>query len=165
MDLECPLKPYLKDSQKLQQKLAWLTKDKIKKVISSWRGRIQQKVPLYSAVKVKGKRLCDLTRAGCQVEPPTKTVYLYQSKLLKFWPVDEKRPWPEAKIWLKVGKGFYVRSFVAELGEKLGVGAVVIRLIRTKIGSWELSQAIPGENILANEDRLRLLTQDRPVSQ
>jgi len=116
-----------------------------------------QQVPLFSAVKVGGSPLYRLARQGKRpIDIPSKEVEIKKMILCSFRPADESslKNWdqkeveevisilPEVELLMEVGKGFYVRSFASDLGKKLGVGGVVTKLVRTKIGSYRLDRAI-----------------------
>ena len=147
-------------------KLKKVSEEKTKKIITKkYLGNIVQTVPLYSAVKHKGQRLYKLARKGRinDIVLPKREVELtefsivgfFEGKLLKRDNLKMAlNTFPKLNIRLKVSKGFYVRSFVNDLGGEFGVGAVTTKLVRTKIGSYLLKDAIAiKEDIRASEDR------------
>ncbi len=150
------------------ENLEKINREKIEQIVrKKYLGKIVQTVPLYSAVKHKGQRLYRLARKGNhkKIVLPKKEVDLIKFSIIEFFPLKEKRikpvdykkalkNFPKLKINLKVSKGFYVRSFVSDLGKEFRVGAVTTKLVRTKIGPHLLDEAIEiKEDIQASEDR------------
>jgi tRNA pseudouridine55 synthase len=112
---------------------------KLKEVLKNLEGEIKLKVPLYSAVKVSGTPLYKLARKGVKVEPPLKKMKIYRLKLLGHWPKNKKYI---LKIEMKCGSGTYARSVAEEIGRKLGLPATLSNLRRTKIGQFNVKDAI-----------------------
>lgn len=108
--------------------------ERARRVLEQLTGEIEQKVPRYSAVKIKGKRAYELARAGQQVEMPVRKVRVYQLELVEY-------RWPELKINCKVSSGTYVRALGEEIGRLLGVGAYVKELRRTEVGEYRVEAA------------------------
>ncbi|MFH1601926.1 MAG: tRNA pseudouridine(55) synthase TruB [Candidatus Shapirobacteria bacterium] len=116
-------------------KIKKLTQDQISLALRSFGEKYMQTVPLYSAVKRKGKPLYRYARQGKKLENlPQKQVQIKKINLLSF----RNYLFPEIEVKLRVSKGFYVRSFAHDLGEKLGTGAVLSALERTRIGRFYL---------------------------
>lgn len=105
-------------------------------------GQIDQRPPAYSAVRVGGERLYRAARRGEEVEAPLRRVRVETFELLRFDP-------PDVDIRVVCSAGTYVRSLVADLGEALGCGAHLIRLVRTRIGPYRLAEAVPPERVEA----------------
>jgi tRNA pseudouridine55 synthase len=103
-------------------------------------GEIKQVPPMYSAVKVGGKRLYELARAHQEVAREARTVEVY-----RFAPVRIEHPF--VKFVVECGKGTYVRSLVAEVGRYLGCGATLKTLQRAAIGPFRIEQAIGVDEI------------------
>jgi tRNA pseudouridine55 synthase len=99
-------------------------------------GAGQQTPPMYSAVKVEGRRLHQLARAGAEVERASRPIEIHRFELVAFDP-------PRARFAVDCSKGTYVRSLVADLGTALGCGAHLTRLRRTRSGPYDLSRALP----------------------
>lgn len=97
-------------------------------------GCIQQIPPKYSALKIGGKRACDIVRKGGEVILKPREVRVYEFKILNF-------DWPKVKFLVKCGSGTYIRSLVHDLGSKLRCGAYVDELRRTKIGDYSIADA------------------------
>jgi len=123
----------------LRKKLAGLTQELVKEKLKEFEGETVQLVPPFSAVKVGGRRLYRLARKGkIKLEDlPRRKAMVYKIELLEF----KKGRFPKVKIRMIVGKGTYVRSVIYQLGERLGVGAVVSKLVRTRIGPFSLKES------------------------
>jgi tRNA pseudouridine55 synthase len=99
-------------------------------------GASAQVPPMYSAIKQGGRRLHELARAGAAVERAARAIEIARFELLAFES-------PRAAFAVDCSKGTYVRSLVADLGERLGCGAHLTRLRRTRSGPFDLSRALP----------------------
>ncbi len=105
------------------------------------RARIDQVPPAFSAIQVDGRRSYDRARAGEEVSLPPRAVVVHALRLVDAsGSVDGASPW--ADLDLHVGKGYYVRSFARDLGERLGVPAHLAALRRTASGPFTLAQAV-----------------------
>lgn len=111
--------------------------EKITASLEKFKGDILQVPPMYSALKVNGKKLCDLAREGKTVERKPRSVTTHKLELLEFDGVN-------GKIKMSVSKGFYVRTLIDDLGRELGTYATMSHLQRTRIGPFRLTDA---ENI------------------
>ena len=100
-------------------------------------GDIEQMPPKYSALKVGGRRACDIVRAGGEVDLKARDVRIDRFEIVEW-------NWPEVKFVVDCGSGTYIRSLIADLGEALGVGAYVAELRRTRLGSWVLADCERG---------------------
>lgn len=116
-------------------------KDDLEKILDNYRGEIVQIPPMYSALKVDGKKLYDLARSGIEIERKKRKVNIYAIDILDF-------DFPYAKILVKCSKGTYIRSLVDDIGEDLGTFAYVKELIRVKVGEFEIDKAIKSSDIL-----------------
>lgn len=115
--------------------------DKIKEeqfeaALDTFVGEIEQVPPPYSAVKVKGRKAYEMAREGEEVDLAPRRINVYSLELLEWAP-------PEAVIDVYCSSGTYVRSLAHDLGEKLGCGAHLIGLRRTKSGRFTLRDAVP----------------------
>ncbi len=124
-----------------------LTRELIEAAFAKFRGPIFQTPPMYSAVKIGGKRLYELARAGEEVERAARPVTVFEL-LLRDFSADE------IKLSVTCSKGFFVRTLAAELGEALGCGAHLCALRRTQSGPFALSQAIPLAELVAQGPEL-----------
>jgi tRNA pseudouridine55 synthase len=119
-------------------------------------GSLQQVPPMHSALKHKGEPLYALARRGIEIERPARAVKVHRLWLVRW---DAGRP----IIGVECGKGLYVRTLAEDLGRALGCGAHLGALRRTRVGSFDLAQAIGLEALEALEPdrrRARLLAVD-----
>jgi len=105
-------------------------------VLQSFVGEIEQVPPPYSSIKVKGRHAYDMARNGEEVDLDPRKINVYNLELLEWAP-------PEAVIDVFCSSGTYVRSLAHDLGEKLGCGAHLIGLRRTRSGRFTLRDAVP----------------------
>jgi tRNA pseudouridine55 synthase len=112
-------------------------------------GQIEQVPPAYSAIKVAGRRSYDLARSGASVALSARTVTIESIEL---------RSWERPVLHFRVccSKGTYIRSLARDLGERLGVGASLRRLIRLRVGPFDLSQAVDLEELAERRSALVL---------
>ena len=119
-----------------------VTKDEIENALKFFRGEIEQLPPIYSAIKVKGKKLYEYARKGETVEIKPRGVNVYENKILKFNYSDKL-----LELYISCSKGTYIRSIANDLGEKLGTYAHLIKLVRVKAGNFDIENSIRLENI------------------
>jgi tRNA pseudouridine55 synthase len=122
--------------------LQGVTLEVIKGVFKEFTGEIEQMAPIYSAVKVQGRRLYKYARKGKTVDLPRRRV-----SISKFEPIDIRLPRTDgdpAEVGFRLvgSKGTYVRSLVEDFGQRLGCGAYLKSLVRTRVGNYRLSQAL-----------------------
>ena len=108
----------------------------VEAALAAFRGEIMQTPPMYSAVQVGGVRLYDLARKGMEVERPARRVYIER---LTLEAADEGRN--EYTVRVACSKGTYVRTLCADIGERLGCGAALTSLRRTRSGVFTLADA------------------------
>jgi len=108
---------------------------RIAEVMASFVGDIQQVPPMYSAVKIKGKRLYELARKGTEVERKPKDVTVHELEVLS---VDL----PRVSFRVRCSTGTYVRVIVSDAGDKLGCGAHLAELVRTRSGRFDIAGAL-----------------------
>ena len=125
-----------------------LTRDEIERALPRFIGDIEQLPPMVSAVKIGGRRLHELARAGEDVERAPRPVHVDRFELLEF----EPGPYPEATFVVECGSGTYVRSLAADLGTALGGFAHLATLRRDRVGSFTLAEAHPLAAIEATPD-------------
>ena len=125
----------------LRQSSAEVTEEELKKVLGEFHGDIWQVPPSFSAKKVEGRKAYELARKGVSVEVPPKKVSIYSLELKQF-------QFPYFTLTCDVSSGFYVRSLVHDIGEKLGVGASVVEVRRTRVGPYHVERARSLEEIL-----------------
>jgi tRNA pseudouridine55 synthase len=105
-------------------------------------GEISQVPPMYSAVKVSGKPLYEAARRGEEVERAPRTVRIYEIRVEDFDAESQA-----AMMFIRCSSGTYVRTLAADLGDKLGGGAHLGNLTRLSIGSFNMNQAFPLEEL------------------
>ena len=98
-------------------------------------GTIRQTPPMFSALRRGGKRLYQLARAGVEVEREPREVTVHSIGL-------ERVSLPDFVIRVRCGKGTYVRTLAADIGARLGCGATLAALVRTRVGPYSLDQAV-----------------------
>ena len=113
---------------------AHLTEAEIRAAVLPFLGEIEQIPPLFSAVKVDGKRAYKLARSGQEAEIKPKTVEIKAFDIMRI-------ELPEIDFRVVCSKGTYIRSLARDLGAALGVGAHLTRLVRTRIGEYKLADA------------------------
>ena len=121
-----------------------LTKEDIEKVLSEFLGHIKQQVPIFSAIKVNGKKLYEYARNGEEVELPIRDIEIYDLKLVS----DIKDN--EFYIKCHVSKGTYIRSLIRDIGYELGTVATMVELERTKLGNFSLEDTYTIDDIRSN---------------
>lgn len=120
-----------------------VTTDDVAAALAVFSGRILQRPPAYSAVKLEGKRAYARARAGDPERPPAREVDVYAAELLEF----EPGPHAFARIQVRCGSGTYLRSIARDLGEALGVGGYLGRLVRAAYGPLAIEDAISSDAI------------------
>lgn len=131
-----------------------LTAEDVAAALTAFSGRILQRPPAYSAVKLEGKRAYTLARGGEPTRPPAREVEVYAISLLEFTP----GPRAVARIEVRCGSGTYLRAIARDLGEKLGVGGYLGRLVRTAYGPLRIEGAVGSDAVTDPEAvRARLL--------
>jgi tRNA pseudouridine55 synthase len=115
----------------------------VEKAMLDLQGSIIQYPPMFSAVKVNGRRLYCSARSGQHVNRPARRVHVYEASLQNFTSGEAA----EVRISISCSKGTYIRSWVSDLGRILGCGAYVSQLRRTKAGPYEIGHAADMETI------------------
>lgn len=131
-----------------------VTVDKLKEVLGSFKGKSMQEVPMYSAVKVKGKKLYEYARNGIKVTPPSKEIEVYSIELLG--DITKLNDTIEFTIKCEVSKGTYIRSLIRDIGYKLGTYGTMKELTRTKQGIFTINNSYTIEDI--KEGNYKLLS-------
>ena len=118
----------------LHKDFSHITEDFVIRILEKFIGEIDQKPPVFSAIKVDGKRAYDLARAGEEVKMKSrKTMIFYINKI----EID----FPLIRFTVGCSKGTYIRSLAHDIGSELGVGAYLTKLRRTKIGDFLVENA------------------------
>lgn len=134
----------------LAQKPVTASKEEVMAVVLGFQGEYQQIPPMYSALKVDGKRLYELARAGKEIERKARAVTIYEIEILEL-------SLPVVKLRVACSKGTYIRTLCADIGEKLGCGGTMKSLERTRVGRFSLEDAITLQELerLRDEERLK----------
>lgn len=117
------------------------SKKELEVVLEDFIGEIKQVPPVYSAIKVDGERAYKLARAGKEVKLESRKVTIYSIKLHSY-------AYPFAKFTCSVSSGTYIRSLVEDIGAKLGTGAYLTDLRRTKVGAKDIRDASTIDKII-----------------
>lgn len=118
-----------------------ITQEDLISILDDFRGEIEQLPPIYSAIKVNGKKLYEYARNGEEVEIKPRKVFISKLELENF---DFEKQ--EAKILVGCSKGTYIRSIAYDIGQKLNCGGYLTALERTKAGLFNREHSIPLEN-------------------
>lgn len=97
-------------------------------------GSIQQRPPIFSAIKIAGQRAYKLAREGKAVEMPLRTVEVYSLDLVGY-------AYPDLTIRTHVSSGTYIRTLAQDIGQVLNIGAYCTALRRTRVGDWDIADA------------------------
>ncbi|MDO5615247.1 MAG: tRNA pseudouridine(55) synthase TruB [Cruoricaptor ignavus] len=128
----------------LQTDFTHISEDFILKTLDAFVGEIDQKPPIFSALKIDGERAYNLARAGEQVEIKSRKITIYYIN-------DIEVDLPFIRFTVGCSKGTYIRSLAHDIGQSLGVGAYLFNLRRTKIGVYCVEDA--STELLTNEYR------------
>lgn len=126
-----------------------LTNEEIQKTILSFKGTYNQEVPIYSAVKINGKKLYEYARNNEEITLPKREVNIYDIELVN---IDDEC----LTIKTKVSKGTYIRSLIRDIGLKLNTNATMTKLIRTKLDKFTIEESYTLEDI--QNDKYKLLS-------
>lgn len=111
------------------------TRKQIVEALKEFKGEISQTPPAFSAIKIKGKKAYELARRGITPDLKPRQVIIHSIEILKY-------RWPYLEIETKVSSGTYIRSLAHNLGQILGIGGYLEKLVRTKIGRYSLNKAL-----------------------
>lgn len=139
------------DGTIIEKKCVNLDKDKLVNVLNSFIGTYNQEVPIYSAVKVNGKKLYEYARAKKEVTIPKRMVEIKKIKLIEFGN-------DYYKFNVTVSKGTYIRSLIKDINDKLGVIGVMSDLVRTKQGKFSINNSYTLENMENNNYNVLTIT-------
>ncbi len=115
----------------------------IRNTLKQFIGEIKQVPPIYSAIKIKGKKAYELARKGIKPKLKPRKVKIYDIEILDY-------KYPKLKIKIKCGKGTYIRSLANDIGKKLGCGAYLEKLIRTQIGKFNIKNSVKTNKLTSN---------------
>lgn len=128
-----------------------ITPELVAEKAAQFEGTILQKPPIFSAIRKGGKRLYEYARKGETVELPQREITIEAFQI-------DRVELPEVSFTVRCGKGTYIRSLVHDLGQALGCGAYLSALRRTKIGVYNVDNALTPEEF---KTRLRVLGEDK----
>lgn len=129
----------------------------ILRALESFKGEIIQKPPVYSAIKIAGKRAYDLAREGIDVEVPLRRVTIYDIKILNY-------EMPYLMLKIECSKGTYVRSICNDIGDILKCGAYMNFLIRTGTGFFNIENSCILQNIDKNNVKEYVISPDKALN-
>lgn len=117
------------------KKVECITEEKVKRELSSIIGKQEQTPPIYSAIKIKGKKLYEYARSGKEVDIPKRSIEIYNTELIKI---------EEDEITFKVScsKGTYIRSLCEKIAEDLNTVGYMKELQRVQVGEFNIGQAV-----------------------
>ncbi|UXR77503.1 MULTISPECIES: tRNA pseudouridine(55) synthase TruB [unclassified Staphylococcus] len=130
--------------------VATLTNDTVDDVLKQFIGVITQIPPMYSSVKVKGKKLYEYARQGIEVERPERQVYIESIQRVSDVAYSDGKA--SFEIVVTCGKGTYIRTLATDIGKALGYPAHMSRLTRTNSGGFDVAQALTLEDIQLHHD-------------
>ena len=145
----------------LETKEVDFNEDRIREVVASFIGKLEQVPPMYSAVKVNGKKLYELAREGKEIERKSRTIEVYDIRICQFLPPDR------VEIDVDCSKGTYIRTLCSDIGKALGCGGHMEELLRTRTGAFSLENAIKLDELkaLAEQEKVEeaLLTMEEAL--
>ncbi|MDF2541612.1 MAG: truB [Herbinix sp.] len=112
-------------------------KQRVEEVIKSYIGLYEQLPPMYSAIKVNGKKLYELARQGKEIERKRRPVMIHNIQILDYSEEEQ-----EVRVVVDCGKGTYIRTLLHDIGEELGCGGVMKSLLRTRVGNFYLDESL-----------------------
>lgn len=137
----------------LDEKIVSLEKGEIENAIMSFEGEIEQVPPMYSAVKIGGKKLYEYARRGVEVERAPRKVTIKKIDILETGS-------DTAKIKVLCSKGTYIRTLCSDIGEKLLCGACMTSLVRTKSAGFDIENAVTLERLESDGYKKHLINTD-----
>lgn len=128
------------------------SKSEVKRILKNFIGPIDQLPPMFSALKHKGKPLYLYAREGINIPRPKRKILIHEIELLDY-------QGDELRLKIKCSKGTYIRTLAEDIGDKLNVGAYLLELNRTGIGSLSIDSAVKIEQIeeIKEQERVKLL--------
>ena len=126
-----------------------VSENEVRAAVMSFQGEYHQIPPMYSALKVGGKKLYELAREGKEVERKAREVHIHEIEILEM-------TLPVVKLRVSCSKGTYIRTLCADIGGKLGCGGTMKSLKRTRVGSFSLDKAITLTQLECMRDENRL---------
>ena len=134
----------LESAEDRQFETSHITRDLLFEVLKQFIGTINQVPPEFSAIKIEGKRAYEYARKGIAIEIKPKILEVKEIEIISF-------SLPEVKLRIVCGKGTYIRALARDIGQALCSGAYLTGLRRTRVGSYELTQAINLDDFLKSQ--------------
>lgn len=142
----------------LQEAPVEVSEEEVRKVIMSFVGPYDQIPPMYSALKVNGQKLCDLARAGKEVERKARPVEIYEIQI-------EEVDLPRVRMTVSCSKGTYIRTLCHDIGEKLGCHGCMEHLLRTRVGQFVIRDSLTLAQVEQYRDEDRIPEIVLPIDQ
>lgn len=142
----------------LQEAPVDVSEEEVRDAIMSFVGPYDQIPPMYSALKVNGQKLCDLARAGKEVERKARSVEIYEIQI-------EEIHLPRVRMTVSCSKGTYIRTLCHDIGEKLKCHGCMESLLRTRVGQFLLKDSLTLAQVEAYRDENRITEIVMPVDQ
>ncbi len=139
------------DGKIIKEEKSKTNKQSLIKVLNSFIGTYNQEVPIYSAIKIKGKKLYEYARSGKSVKLPKRKVIIKNIELLEFRNNSYK-------FKVSVSKGTYIRSLIKDINDKLGIIGVMSDLKRTRQGKFNIEDSYSVYDIINGEYKLLTIT-------
>lgn len=114
----------------------------VSNVVSKYLGGYMQEPPVYSAIKVNGRKAYELARKGRSVALPKRRVEVYVARVISY-------DYPLLQVEFKVSSGTYIRSLARDIGRDIGTGGYLTALVRTRVGEYDLKDALTLEGLMA----------------
>lgn len=135
-----------------EHSIAGITEQKLRETVASFQGEIEQIPPMYSAIKVDGKKLYELAREGKTIERKPRKVNIMKIHIVQI-DLEEQTFVME----ITCSKGTYIRTLCHDIGQKLGVGAIMQSLVRTRVAGFHIKDALTLAQIedLVQENKLQ----------
>ena len=142
----------------LQEASVEVSEEEVREAIISFVGPYDQVPPMYSALKVNGQKLCDLARAGKEVERKARPVEIYEIQI-------EEICLPRVRMTVSCSKGTYIRTLCHDIGEKLKCHGCMESLLRTRVGQFQLKDSLTLAQVETYRDENRVSEIVMPVDQ
>ncbi len=120
--------------------------------LTSMKGNLCQTPPMYSAIKIKGKKLYQLARKGIEIDRPSRSIIVYDNRILQIPRQDENGQW-KAIFEVHCSKGTYIRTYCKDLALCMNTIGVMSELCRTAVGSFAMKEALTVQQIMDYVDR------------
>ncbi len=127
----------------ISEKPANISRDELEAVLDKFRGEIEQLPPMYSAIKVDGKKLYEYARKGAEIERKTRKITIHELE------IAGQREDGDFLLRVVCSKGTYIRALCSDIGDALGCGGAMSALVRSRAGAYRIEEAHRMEDIIA----------------